>query len=197
VAGKTAPDIVKPVPVSVALSIVIGTVPVEVKVTDCVAGVFITTSPNATLVALLLSARIAALSCRVKFLITPAALAVIVTACAAATEDTLTVNWALFALAGTVTVFGTTIAGLLLDRFTVIPLLGAEAVIVTVQASVPVPVMEPLLQYNALSEAELVADVPVPLRLITGVSLAEELPAIVSCPVAVPAEAGLNWRFTL
>jgi hypothetical protein len=60
--------------------IVTGAVPVEVKVTDCVAGVLTTTSPNATLVALILSASIAAFSCRGKLLNTLPALAVIVTA---------------------------------------------------------------------------------------------------------------------
>jgi hypothetical protein len=62
VVGNAAPDTVKPAPVSLAPLIVTGTVPVEVKVTGCVAGVLTTTSPNATLVALMLSARIAAFS---------------------------------------------------------------------------------------------------------------------------------------
>jgi hypothetical protein len=80
VAGNAGPDNVKPAPVSVAPFTVTGTVPVEVKVTDCVAGVLTTTSPNATLVALMLSASIAAFSCRGKLLNTLPALAVIVTA---------------------------------------------------------------------------------------------------------------------
>jgi hypothetical protein len=80
VAGNVGPDTVKPAPVKVAVFIVMGRVPVEVKVRGCVAGVLTTTSPNATLVALMLSARIAAFSCRVKFFMTPPALAVIVTA---------------------------------------------------------------------------------------------------------------------
>jgi hypothetical protein len=49
------PDILKPVPVSVAALTVSGDVPVDVNVTDCVAGVFSTTSPKATLVALRVS----------------------------------------------------------------------------------------------------------------------------------------------
>lgn len=79
-AGNAAPGRVNPAPVIVAPLIVTGTVPVEVKVTDCVAGVLTTTSPNATLVALMLRARIAAFSCRVKVLSALPALAVIVTA---------------------------------------------------------------------------------------------------------------------
>jgi hypothetical protein len=80
VAGNPGPDNAKPAPVTAAELIVTGTVPVDVNVTDCVADVLTMTSPNATLVALMLSARTAALSCRVKFFITPPALAVTVTA---------------------------------------------------------------------------------------------------------------------
>jgi hypothetical protein len=57
--------------------------------------------------------------------------------------------------------------------------------------------MAPLLQYSALSAAEPAPVVPVLLRLITGVPVVEELLAMVSCPVAVPAAAGLNWTFKL
>jgi hypothetical protein len=138
------------------------------------------TSPNATLVALMVSASMAAFSCRVKFFIALPALAVIVTACAVATEDTVAVNPTLVAFAGTVTVLGTVTAELLLDRLTLSPPLGAAAVSVTVHASVPDPVMTPLLQDSALSAAELVPVVPVPLRLITAVPLVEELLVMVS-----------------
>ena len=80
VVGNAIPDHVKPAPVSVAPLIVTTPVPVEVKVTDCVAGVLSATSPNATLVALMLSASIAAFNCREKLLNTLPTLAVIVTA---------------------------------------------------------------------------------------------------------------------
>jgi hypothetical protein len=177
--------------------IVTGTVPVEVKVTGCVAGVLTTTSPNATLVALMLSARSTAFSCRVKFLTTVPAVAVIVTACAVATADTVAVNSALVAFAGTVTVLGTLTAESLLDRFTVNPSPGAASVSVTQHAFVPDPVMAPLLQYSALNAADPVPVVPVPLRFITGVPVVEELLAMVSCPVAAPATAGMNCTFKL
>lgn len=101
-------------------------------------------------------------------------------------------NPALVAFAGTITVLGTVTAELLLERFTVSPSPGAAAVSVTVHASVPDPVMAPLLQYSALSAAVPVPVVPVPLSVITGVALVEELLAIVNCPVAVPAAIGLN-----
>jgi hypothetical protein len=195
VVGSVGPDNVKPEPVSVVALIVTGAVPVEDKVTGCVVGVLTTTSPKATLVALMLRARIAALSCRVKFFIMLPALAVIVTAWAVATEDTVAVNWALVAFAGTVTVLGIVKVELLLARFTGSPPSGAAAVSVRVHASVPDPVMAPLLQYIALSAAVPMPVVPVPLRLITGDAVVEELLAIVSCPVVVPAAAGLNWTF--
>jgi len=102
------------------------------------------------------------------------------------------VNTALAAPAGTVTVLGTVTAELLLDRFTVSPSPGAAAVSDTVHASVPDPVMALLLQYSALNAALPVPVVPVPLRVITGVAVVEELLAIVNCPVAAPAAAGLN-----
>jgi hypothetical protein len=102
------------------------------------------------------------------------------------------VNPALVAFAGTVTVLGTVTAELLLDRLTISPPTGAAAVSVTVHAPAPDPVTAPLLQYSALNAAEPVPVVPVPLRLITGGAVVDELLAIVSCPVAVPAAAGLN-----
>jgi hypothetical protein len=88
------------------------------------------------------------------------------------------VNPALVAFTGTVTVLGTVTAELLLDRFTVSPSLGAEAVRVTVQASVPDPVMAPLLQYSALNAVG--GAVPVPLRPITAVPFVDELLVMVS-----------------
>jgi hypothetical protein len=80
IAGKVIPDTVKPVPVSVAPLIVTGTVPVEVRVTDCGgAAVFSNTLPKATLVALTLSVGTAAPSSRLKVSATPLAVAVSVT----------------------------------------------------------------------------------------------------------------------
>jgi hypothetical protein len=125
------------------------------------------------------------------------ALAVIVTACAVATEDTVAVNPALVAFAGTVTALGTVTAELLLDRLTLRPPLAAAPFSVTVQASVPDPVMDALLQESALSAAGGVSAVPVPLRLITAAPLVEELLMTVIAPVSVPAAAGLNCTFRL
>jgi hypothetical protein len=94
-------------------------------------------------------------------------------------------------------VLGTVTAELLLVRFTVSPSLGAAAVSVTVHASVPDPIMAALLQYSALNAAVPVPVVPVPLRVITGVAVVEELLAIDNCPAAGPAASGLNWTFKL
>lgn len=190
------PEIAKPAPVTVASLTTTGAVPVDVKVTGCgVAEVLTCTLPNATLVALMLSAGSVAFNCRVKVLDRLPALAVNVTACAVATEDAVAVNSALVELAGTVTALGTVTAELLLDRFTVKPPLGAAVVSVRVHASEPDPVMTLLLQYIVLSAEVPASAVPVPLKMITGVDVAEELLAMVNCPVAVPAVAGLNWRF--
>ncbi len=53
-----APDIEKPVPDNVAEFTVTAAVPVEVSVTDCVAGVLSTTLPKARLVALTLKVEV-------------------------------------------------------------------------------------------------------------------------------------------
>ena len=52
VTGNVAPDIVKPLPVSVPELIVTGAVPVEVRVTGCFDEVFTVTLPNVRLAAL-------------------------------------------------------------------------------------------------------------------------------------------------
>ena len=90
----------------------------------------------------------------------------------------MAVNPALVAFAGTVTAAGTTTAELLLDKLTVIPPLGAAAVSETVHASVPDPVMAPLVHASAPSAAG--TAVPVPLSGITDVGLLDELLVIVS-----------------
>jgi hypothetical protein len=135
---------------------VTGAVPVDVNVTGSVVAVFTVTLPNATLVGLIVNVGPvnvdpAALSCRAKFLETVPALAVSVTACADVTDDTLAVNPALVALAGTVIVAGTVAAALLLARLTLKPPLPAAAVSVTVQLSLPGPVIDALLQESALN----------------------------------------------
>jgi len=76
------------------------------------------------------------------------------------TDDTVAVNPACVALAGTVTEAGTATAVLLLLRLTLNPPLGALRFSVTVQASAPDPVMDPLLQERALNPAPLLVAAP-------------------------------------
>ena len=195
VSGNAVPDIVKPVPVRVAALIVTGMLPVDVSVTDFVAGVFRFTLPKVTLVALRLSVGWAAFNFRVKLVETLFADAVSVTDCAELTDETFAVKLAVVAFAATVTVAGTVTAALLLARLTLTPPLPAAALNVTVQASVPDPVMVPLLQVSALKTGAAAA--PVPLKLITAVGLVEELLEMVTWPVAVPALAGSNSMFSV
>jgi len=88
------------------------------------------------------------LSCSAKVFATPPALAVNVTVCAVLTAETVAVKLALVDPAPTVTEAGTVTAELLLARLTANPPLGAAALSVTVQLSVPAPVMDPLTQVN-------------------------------------------------
>ena len=162
-------------PVSAAVLIVTGAVPVEVKVTERVVAVFTVILPNAKLVVLMLSVGTAAFNCRVKLLVMPPALAVRAADCTVLTDDTVAVKPALVAFAGTVTEVGTITAESLLDRLTLNPPLGAAALNVTVQASVPDPVIDTLLQEIPLNAAVGVAVTPVPLKLITALPLVEEL----------------------
>jgi hypothetical protein len=178
VTGNVAPDMVKPVPLSVAELMVTGAVPVEVNVTGSVDAVFTVTLPNAKLVGLTVNVGTAAFSCKAKLLETLPALAVRVTACAVVTEETVAVNPALLALAGTTTVAGTVTAALLLVKPTLKPPLPAAVVSVTVHASLPAPVSDALLQDNALNAAG--TAVPVPVRLTTAVPFVDELLWMVS-----------------
>jgi hypothetical protein len=193
VTGNVAPDIVKPVPVNDAELMVTGADPVEVNVTGSVDAVFTVTSPKARLAGLMVNVGTPAFSCRAKVRETPPALAVRVTACAVVTDETVAVNPALLALAGTTTVAGTVTAALLLVNDTLKPPLPAGPLNVTVQASLPAPVIDALLQDNALKVAAAV--VPVPVRPISAVALLADVLWTVSSPVTAPAVAGSNFTF--
>ena len=69
------------------------------------------------------------------------------------TAFTAAENPALLAFAGTVTTAGNVTAGSLLDNPTLNPPLAAGPLRATVHSSVPVPVIDALLQVNALSVA--------------------------------------------
>lgn len=111
-------------------------------------------------------------NCRTKLLETPPALSISVAVCAELTRDTIAVNPALAAFAGTVTVADTVTAALLLDGLTLSPLPGAGALNVNVQASVPDPVIDAVPQEIALNN---------------------ELRIWIESPHATPADAKLNW----
>jgi hypothetical protein len=188
---------VKPAPVIVAALIVTGAVPVDFIVTECVTGSFTATLPKVTLVALMLSVEIAAFNSRAKLVVRFPALALSFTAWVLETGNTFAVNWAVVALAFTVTVAGADTAALLLDKLTLKPPTGAAPLIVTVQAFVPDPVMEALLQETALSCTGLWASAtPVPLRLMS-VALVEASLVMVIWLVAGPTAAGSKLKFKL
>jgi hypothetical protein len=84
-------------------------------------------------------------------------------------------------------VAGTVTAELLLARLTVKPPLAAATFSVTVQLSVPAPVIDPLLQLSPLNTGT-----PVPLRLITVELTLDELLVKVREPEAAPATVGSN-----
>ncbi len=111
---------------------------------------------------------------------TPPAVAVNVTDCADVKDETVALKLALVALAGTAMLAGTATVALLLDRVTLNPPLPAAALKLTVQASVPAPVMAPLLQVKALNVPA--AATPVPLIFTTTLPW-DELLAIVTVPV--------------
>jgi hypothetical protein len=188
VIGNEAPGMLNPVPVNAAELIVTAAVPLEVNVTDCVAGVFRLTAPKATLLLLRLSVAVVAFNWSANVFATPPAVAVSVAVCAVLTAAAVAVNAALDDPAATVTDAGTVTALLLLARLTVVAVVAA-AVSVTVHASVPAPVSVALPHVTPLSAA---GACPVPLRLIVAVPPLEALLAMVTAPLTAPAAAGSN-----
>jgi hypothetical protein len=162
-------------------------VPVEESAIDCEVTEFTLTFPKLRLEELMLSVGNAAFNCRAKVREAPPPAAVNVAVCAVETADTVTEKPALVAPAVIVTEAGTVTEEELLARFTVNPPLAAAAFSVTLQASVPAPVIDELVQESALSTAT-----PVPLRATVAVPLVNELLLIVKVPEAAPAVAGSN-----
>jgi hypothetical protein len=189
VSGVVTPEAVKSEPAMEMPEMVTGAVPVEDNVTGRVAVCPTVTLPKLRLAGLRVKVEVAAFSCNAKVLLVLAAVAVRVAVCAEVTAEDVAVKAALVALAGTVTVAGTVTAVLLLERLTLRPPVGAAALRVTVQASVPAPVMDALLQESAASVAD---ETPVPVKPITAAELVEELLAMDNCPVAAPVTVGSN-----
>ena len=150
-------------------------VPVELRVTVCVAGVFTGTLPKATLATLVLSTGAGTVNARVKVSVTLPAVAVRIAVCAVETGVTFTVNWALLVPVCTSAAGPVVTAGLLLDRTTLKPGASAGPLSVSVQRSVPVPPIDALAQVKPINCGS-----PVPLRATNVVLLAEELLVIVN-----------------
>ena len=182
----------KPAPVTVAPLMVTVAAPVEVKVTIWVAPTLIATFPKARLDVLVLRTGNAAFSWSAKLSVVVPALAVKLAVCAVGTPDTFNVNWPEVAFAATITAGGAITAALLLDRPTLKPPVGAGWPIVTVQTSVPVPVMDALLQEKPVS-----CGIPVPFRATTAGLLVEELLVTVNWPVAAPSAEGSNCTLSV
>ena len=176
---------------------VTGAVPVEVKTTGRVDDCPTYTLPKLMLVVLMLRVDTAAFNCSERLFEIVLAVAVNVTDCAELTANAFAVKLTLVALAGTVTDDGTVTAALLLERFTIIPPLGAELLNVTVHASVPAPVIDALLQESALNvdEFEKEAD-PLPCSFAVAERL-EEGVIMLNCPVISVAALGLKCTFRL
>jgi hypothetical protein len=79
--------------------------------------------------------------------------AVSVTVCEAVTAETFATKLALAVPEGKETKTGRLTAALLLARSTTMPPLGAEALNVTVQVSVPDPIIDELAQFSPVNEA--------------------------------------------
>ena len=178
VAGRLTGESEKPAPVTFAEFTVTAYVPVDVKVTVCVAALLTRTAPNEMLLALRLRIGTAAFSCSESVRQTAAVVAVSVTAFAVLTEAMFAIKVALFAIAGTRIELGTVAVLLLLERATFRPPAGAEPERVTVQESASDPVTEMLLQNKALTVGN--ASTPDPAKFTVAVGA---LLLIVTMPV--------------
>ncbi|MGD1107619.1 MAG: hypothetical protein ABR865_11290 [Terracidiphilus sp.] len=132
------------------------------------------------------------LSCSANVSAAPPALAVNIAASVELTGEALAVKLALVAPAATVTEPGTVTSELLLARLTANPPLAAAAFNVTVQLSVPEPVIDELAQLSPLNTGT-----PVPLRPTTIDVPFEVLLFSESCPVSAPAALGSNCTLTV
>jgi len=149
--GKVLGGRMNPVPVTVAPLMVTGPVPVEFRVTVCVASLCTATLPKVTLDAPMLSVGTGGFSTSAKLFVTVPAVAVRLTACAVETTDPVAENVPVVAFAATITAGVVVTAALLLARPTLKPPAGAGLLIVTVQTSVPAPPIDVLLQEMPLS----------------------------------------------
>ena len=180
VTGKVAPDMVKPVPLSVAELMVTGAVPVEVNVTGSVVGVFTVTLPNAKLAGLMLSVGTCGIQPVQKVLETPPARRSGSPACQRSSPLTVAVNPALVALAGTTSPWhGTRPRAAASQAHSLTRRRPRSRAQRHRAASLPAPVSEALHAGQELNSVPATA-VPVPLSPITAVPLVDELLWMVS-----------------
>lgn len=187
VAGSVTADDEKPLPLTATEFTVTAAVPLEVSVTVCVVELFTTTPPNEMLVALMLSAGVAAFNCIETFWEELPDVALTVAVCAVVTAATFAVKLALLAVAGTVTALGTTTEPLLLRRATVTPPVGAEPERLTLHGFARAPVIDVLLHETAVTVGAAAIPVPLTLTVVLGALL-----EIVNCPVDEIALVGSN-----
>lgn len=194
--GKLAPETEKPDPLMVAELMVSVAAPVELTAIDCTTDVPTLSLPKARLVELMLRVGEATSSSIAKLVDAEFKVAVSVTAWDLLKEVTVAEKLAVVSPAATVTEGGTETAGLLLERSTATPPLGAAELSVTVQASVPGPETLALLQLSPLTFRLETLVTPLPLSAAVAVLLEEASLTTVSSPVAAPAADGLNSTVT-
>jgi hypothetical protein len=197
VTGTLPPETEKPAPEIESALIDTGALPLDVTVTDFVTAVPTETFPNANEDVLRVSAGVPVTDpdplslMEVDFDVDPC-VAVRVTVCEAVTAETVAGKDALFAPEGIVKVAGTLIAALLLARVTANPADGAAAVKVTVQLSVPAPIIEALAQ-TRLESAGVPELEPLPCSLIDPAEVVVLLERLVAVTSSVPVESVVDF----
>lgn len=116
--------------------------------------------------------------------------AVSVTVCEDTTDATFAAKFTLVASEGTVTETGTLTKLLLLARLMESPVLGAGALIVTAQVSVPAPVIDVFAQLNPESDEFCVDPLPCSLIQLAVVLLELAIAEMLSSPVKSVVEPG-------
>jgi hypothetical protein len=105
----------------------------------------------------------------------------------------MAVKAAVVAPAGTITVAGKAITSVLLVSLTTKPPLGAAALSVMVQVSVPNPVIAPLAHVSPETDGVgAVAVMPDPVNWTTFAGCVAASLLMVTCPDAIPAAVGLK-----
>ena len=175
-----------------AALIVTAEVPVDDKVSVCVVAEFTLTLPNDRLDELTPSPIEAASNCMPADAEVPVELADTVTACATFTAETVAEKFPLEEPAASVIEAGTTNDGLLLLRLTFKPPIGTSRLVVTVQLSVPAPVIVVLVQLSWFSLGTALPLIPILFK-----APSDELLVRSNSPVVEPVAVGSNCKVTV